>query len=55
MEDWWSVLVNKNSSTEFTVYAKNSLYNGDDGNTLGFQASSTVTLLTHGLQQQKRT
>jgi hypothetical protein len=41
---WWSVLVNKNSSTEFTIYAKNSLYNGDDGNTLGFQGSSTVTL-----------
>jgi hypothetical protein len=41
---WWSVLVNKNSSTEFTIYAKNSLYNGDDGNTLGFQGSSTITL-----------
>ena len=41
---WWSVLVNKNSSTDFTVYAKNSLYNGNDGNTLGFQASSTVIL-----------
>jgi hypothetical protein len=41
---WWSILVNKNSSTEFTIYAKNSLYNGDDGNTLGFQGSSTVTL-----------
>lgn len=41
---WWSVLVNKNSSTGFTVYAKNSLYNGNDGNTLGFQASSSVSL-----------
>ena len=41
---WWSVLVNKNSSTDFTIYAKNSLYNGNDGNTLGFQASSTVIL-----------
>ena len=41
---WWSVLVNKNSSTEFTIYAKNSLYNGDDGNTLGFQGTSTITL-----------
>lgn len=40
---WWSVLVDKNSSTGFTLYAKNSLYNGDDGNTLGFQASSSVT------------
>jgi hypothetical protein len=41
---WWSVLVNKNSSTDFTVYAKNSLYSGNDGNTLGFQASSSVIL-----------
>jgi hypothetical protein len=42
--EWWSILVNKNSSTEFTIYAKNSLYNGDDGNTLGFQGTSTITL-----------
>jgi len=42
---WWSILVNKNSSTDFTVYAKNSLYNGNDGNTLGFQASSSVSLV----------
>jgi hypothetical protein len=41
---WWSVLINKNSSTNFTLYAKNSLYNGNDGNTLGFQANSSVTL-----------
>jgi len=41
---WWSVLVNKNLSTDFTVYAKNSLYSGNDGNTLGFQASSSVIL-----------
>ena len=41
---WWSVLVNKDSSTAFTVYAKNSLYTGNDGNTLGFQGSSSVSL-----------
>ena len=41
---WWSVLVNKDSSTVFTVYAKNSLYTGNDGNTLGFQGSSSVSL-----------
>jgi hypothetical protein len=41
---WWSILINKNSSTDFTLYAKNSLYNGNDGNTLGFQASSSVSL-----------
>jgi len=41
---WWSVLVNKTSNTTFTVYVKNKLYNGDSGCTLGFQASSSVTL-----------
>jgi hypothetical protein len=41
---WWSILINKNSSTDFTLYAKNSLYSGNDGNTLGFQASSSVSL-----------
>ena len=40
---WWSVLVNKNSSTNFTLYAKNSLYSGNDGNTLGFQGDSSIT------------
>ena len=41
---WWSILVNKNSATEFTVYAENKLYNGDSGNIIGFQGSSSVTL-----------
>lgn len=43
-EGWWSILINKNSSTDFTVYAKDSLYSGEDGSTLGFQASSSVAL-----------
>ena len=41
---WWSVLINRNSSTGFTVYAKNKIYNGDSGNILGYQASSSVSL-----------
>jgi hypothetical protein len=42
---WWSVMVNKNnggSSTTFQLVAKNKPYNGEDGNILGFQASSSV-------------
>ena len=42
--EWWSVLINKNSSTNFTIYAKNKLYNGESGCILGFQASSSITL-----------
>ena len=37
-------MINKNSSTIFTIYAKNKLYNGESGCILGFQASSSVTL-----------
>ena len=40
---WWSVLVNNNGSSNFTVYAKNKLYDGVDGNTIGFQASASIT------------
>jgi hypothetical protein len=39
--DWWSVLVNANSSSNtYTLYAKNKI---DDLNILGFQASSSFT------------
>jgi hypothetical protein len=40
-EGWWSVLVNKNSNT-YTLYSKNKNYNGEDGNTISFQSSSSV-------------
>ena len=40
---WWSVLVNTDSTTGFTLYAANKNYDGEDGNTVGFQASSSVT------------
>jgi hypothetical protein len=39
---WWSVLVNS-SSTGFTLYAGNKNYKGEDGNVVGFQASSSIT------------
>ena len=39
---WWSVLVNS-GSTGFTLYAANKNYKGEDGNVVGFQASSSVT------------
>ena len=39
---WWSVLINS-SSAGFTLYSANKNYNGEDGNTIGFQASASVT------------
>jgi hypothetical protein len=44
-DGWWSVLVNS-SSAGYTLYAKNSIYSGEDGNTLGFQASSSLNVST---------
>jgi hypothetical protein len=38
--DWWSVMLT--SGSNFTLYSKNSIYSGYDGNQLGFQASSSV-------------
>ena len=38
--DWWSVMLTSGSS--FTLYAKNSIYNGYDGSILGFQATGSV-------------
>ena len=43
--DWWSVLVNSGSN-EYYLYAKNSIYNGEDGNLIGFQASSSINIPT---------
>tara|TARA_R110000868_G_scaffold193091_1_gene437777 strand:- start:3291 stop:7736 length:4446 start_codon:yes stop_codon:yes gene_type:complete len=43
-QGWWSVLINKTSTIDFTVYAKNNNYQARDGNTIGFQASSSVSL-----------
>jgi hypothetical protein len=42
---WWSVLVNSGSNG-YELYAKNSIYSGNDSNTIGFQASSTLNIST---------
>jgi hypothetical protein len=39
---WWSILVNKITGS-YTLYAKNKNYDGEDGNIIGWQASSSVT------------
>ena len=38
--DWWSIALVSGST--FTLFAKNSIYSGYDGNQIGFQASSSV-------------
>jgi hypothetical protein len=40
---WWSIMVTKNSDT-YTLYSQNKIYEGgDNGTTLGFKASSSIT------------
>ena len=40
-EGWWSVLINK-SGNNYILYAKNKNYDGEDGNVISFEASSSV-------------
>ena len=43
-EGWWSVMINRTSATEYTMYAGNKLYyDGYDGNQIGFISSASVT------------
>ena len=48
---WWSVMLKRNthvsasnsgSATTYTLYAKNKIYNGWDGNIIGFQGSASI-------------
>jgi len=49
---WWSVMLQRNqhvsasdnnNATTYTLYAKNKIYNGFDGNTIGFEGSASIT------------
>ena len=40
--DWWSVMVSRTGANEFILYAANNIYNGDDGTSIGFIASSPI-------------
>ena len=41
--DWWTVAATKPSGSNIvTLYAQNKIYNGYDGNIIGFQASSSI-------------
>lgn len=48
---WWSVMLKRNThvgvndddyNTTYTLYAKNKIYNGWDGNIIGFQGSASI-------------
>ena len=44
-EGWWSILINS-SSIGYTLYAKNNIYDGYEGNKIGFQSSSSLNVTT---------
>ena len=50
--DWWSVMLqrdthvsssNNTESTTYTLFAKNKIYNGWDGNEIGYEGSASIT------------
>ena len=40
---WWSVMLVSGSSNGYELYAANKIYNGKDGTSIGYLASSSVT------------
>lgn len=40
---WWSVMVAQSDSYTYTLYAANKLYDGVDGNTVGFKGTDSFT------------
>jgi len=40
---WWSVMLTSGSSNGYELYAANKIYNGKDGTSIGYLASSSVT------------
>ncbi len=46
--DWWSVMLQYTSeSNNFNLYCSNKIYKGDDGTTIGYFKSSSITLPTY--------
>jgi hypothetical protein len=45
--DWWSVMLTvdqiSSDPATYTLYAANNIYNGNDGATIGFEGSSSIT------------
>jgi len=41
--DWWSVMVTSGSSNGFELFSGNKIYNGNDGTSIGYYASSSIS------------
>jgi hypothetical protein len=40
---WWTTAITVDGNGDFTLYAANNIYNGDDGSQIGFIASQSIT------------
>lgn len=41
--DWWSVMITTDQNNTFNLYAGNKIYNGNDGTSIGYYVSASVT------------
>ena len=41
--DWWSVMITTDQNGTYNLYAGNKIYNGNDGTSIGYYASNSVT------------
>ena len=45
--DWWSVMITTNQNGTYNLYAGNKIYNGNDGTSIGYYASASITGATN--------
>ena len=41
--DWWSVMITTDQNGTYNLYAGNKIYNGNDGTSIGYYASASIT------------
>ena len=41
--DWWSVMVTADQTGNYSLFSGNKIYNGNDGTSIGYYASASVT------------
>ena len=41
--DWWSVMISTDQNGTYNLYAGNKIYNGNDGTSIGYYSSTSIT------------
>ena len=50
-KDWWSIMITSGSSNGFELTAANKIYNGNDGTSIGYIASSSINTGSWGVSR----